>query len=68
MMQKLCRSYFPLNSLFLLQLYDAEILNALWWLENDTWQKHSTFYFNLIHHVTYSKTKDVEVLHLDPTS
>ena len=29
MMQKFCRSYFPLNSLFLLQLYDAEILNAL---------------------------------------
>ena len=36
MMQKFCRSYFPLNSLFLLPLDDAEILNALTWLENDT--------------------------------
>ena len=68
MMQKFCISYFPLNSLFLLQLYDAEILNALQRLENDTWQKHSTSYFNLIHHVTYNKMMGVEILHLDLTS
>ena len=62
MMQKFCRSYFPLNSLFLLQLYDVEILNALQRLENDTWQKHSTSYFNLIHHVTYIKMSSQTVL------